>query len=161
MEHEIINCKEKTLVGHSIKTSIAENKTQALWQGFMPIRKSIKNMIDGIYYSVEVYHDDIKFSEFTPQTQFQKWACVEVKSIDTIPDGMATISIPEGLYAVFTHLGPTTEFYKTHNFIFQEWLPKSEYELDNRPHFEVMDEQYLGPMHPDSEEKVWVPIKES
>jgi AraC family transcriptional regulator len=146
-------------VGQSITTTVAANETQPLWQGFMSRRKEIQGIIDGVYYSVEVYHEKVSFGDFTPETKFDKWACVEVESVDELPAGMGSIRIPTGLYAVFTHLGPTALFPHTLSMIYEQWLPASMYELDQRPHFEVMDKDYLGPTHPDSKEKVWVPIK--
>jgi len=72
---------------------------------------------------------------------------------------MDHLIIPGGLYAVFIHKGPVHIFYKTSQYIYGQWIPGSDYILDNRPHFEIMTEQYLGPDHPESEEEVWVPIK--
>ena len=39
-----------------------------------------------------------------------------------------------------------------------EWLPNSGYEIDNRPHFQVMGETYKNGS-PDSEEDFYVPLK--
>ena len=36
--------------------------------------------------------------------------------------------------------------------------PKSKYELDKRPHFALMGEEYKNE-DPDSEEELWFPIK--
>ena len=72
---------------------------------------------------------------------------------------MEAFVIQGGSYAVFIHKGATDTFHKTAEFIFSVWLPNSKYELDNRKHFEIMKENYLGPNNPDSEEEVWVPIK--
>ena len=43
-------------------------------------------------------------------------------------------------------------------YIFAEWLPKSDYLLDNRPHFEVLGEK-AKLNDPNSEEEIWVPIR--
>ncbi|MFM9945765.1 MAG: GyrI-like domain-containing protein, partial [Bacteroidia bacterium] len=42
--------------------------------------------------------------------------------------------------------------------IYGTWIPNSEYNLDNRPHFEILGEKYKN-NHPDSEEEIWIPIK--
>ncbi|MEP1984886.1 MAG: GyrI-like domain-containing protein, partial [Maribacter dokdonensis] len=39
-----------------------------------------------------------------------------------------------------------------------EWIPNSEYQLDGRPHFEVLGAKYKN-NDPNSEEEVWIPIK--
>ncbi|MCB0855813.1 MAG: GyrI-like domain-containing protein, partial [Bacteroidetes bacterium] len=43
-------------------------------------------------------------------------------------------------------------------YIFFECLPKSDYLLDNRPHFEVLGEK-AKLNDPNSEEEIWVPIR--
>jgi len=71
---------------------------------------------------------------------------------------MKTITSPEGLYAVFVHKGAASEGPKTYQYIFTTWLPASDYQLDNRPHFAIMGEKYKGE-DPGSEEELWIPIK--
>jgi AraC family transcriptional regulator len=88
-----------------------------------------------------------------------KWAAVKVAGESEIPDGMERLIIPEGKYAVFQHKGPMLKFIENIMHIFNEWLPNSEFELDNRPHFELLPANYHGPMDPNAEEEIWVPIK--
>jgi AraC family transcriptional regulator len=66
--------------------------------------------------------------------------------------------LSEGLYAVFIHKGPASQGEKTFRYIFNTWLPASDYLLDNRPHFEIMGEKYKNEDSL-SEEEVWIPIK--
>jgi AraC family transcriptional regulator len=42
--------------------------------------------------------------------------------------------------------------------MFREWLPASGYELDDRPHFEILGERYKN-NDPDSEEELWFPVR--
>ena len=67
-------------------------------------------------------------------------------------------TLKKGLYAVFIHKGTSAEFPKTFLYILGQWLPQSEYELDDRPHFEILGEKYKN-NDPSSEEEVWVPIR--
>ena len=97
--------------------------------------------------------------DFRPNTIFEKWAAIEVSQFDQIPDSMEKFILPEGNYAVFVHKGPVSTFDETAAYIYGSWLPKSNYQLDERPHFEIMGEKYFGPMDPNSEEEVWIPIK--
>jgi predicted transcriptional regulator YdeE len=43
------------------------------------------------------------------------------------------------------------------NYIYTEWLPASNYELDNRPQFEILGVKYKT-NDPNSEEEIWIPI---
>lgn len=157
MQPEIEILKEKKLAGKRIRMSLSGNKTGELWRNFMPTRREIKNNIGSELYSVEVY-DPQYFNNFNPETEFDKWAAIEVTDFDTVPNEMETITLPGGLYAVFLYKGPANEVPKTYQYIFGTWLQDSDFVLDNRPHFAVMNEKYKNE-DPDSEEELWIPIK--
>ena len=158
-EPRIIDLKQKKMLGMKITTSLAENKTRELWSKFKPRIKEIGNRVDSDFYSIQEYHEDLKFEMFSRHTQFVKWAAVQVTDFDDIPAGMDQLIIPGGIYAIFIHKGPVHTFHKTIQYIYGQWIPGSDYALDQRPQFEIMTEKYLGPDHPDSEEEVWIPIK--
>lgn len=156
---QIIEVDKRYLVGCCAVMSLADNKTPLLWQQFMPRKKEIQNTVGSELYSVQVYSQDLNMADFSPTTTFEKWAAVEVESHSNIPAGLEAFTLPAGLYAVFKHKGPASTFHETARYIFGQWLPQAAYQLDNRPHFEVMGEDYLGPTHPNAEEEVWIPIK--
>ena len=138
--------------------NLAENKTSELWRSFMPRRKEITNFLTTDLFSVQVYDQTLNFGDFNENTRFEKWAAVEVSDFESIPDRMESIILPEGLYAVFLHKGAASEGARTFRYIFGIWLPGSEYQLDNRPHFEILGEKYKND-DPASEEEVWIPVK--
>ena len=72
---------------------------------------------------------------------------------------MEKFTLEGGLYAVFDYKGlpGNPEIFQ---YIFTEWLPGSGYLLDNRPHFEVIGAKYKA-NSPESEEEIWIPIKNS
>jgi AraC family transcriptional regulator len=155
---EIVTLPEKKLVGKHIRTTLSNKNTYELWHSFMPRRKEIKNGLTKDLFSVEKYDDDTTFENFNENTEFEKWAAVEVRDFNSIPDGMESLILEGGLYAVFIHKGTAGSAQSTLNFIFGKWLPGSCYSADNRAHFEVMDEKY-NKDDPSSEEKIWIPIK--
>lgn len=156
MEPRIETLKEKRLAGMRATMSFANNRTRELWQRFMPRRGEIENRVGTDLYSLEIYPPGF-FEPFDEEAQFEKWAAVQVTDHDILPSEMKALTVPEGLYAVFLHQGPASEGPKTYGLIFQEWLPRSAYVLDDRPHFAVMGEEYKGE-DPDSEEELWIPI---
>jgi AraC family transcriptional regulator len=153
---EIIEVKEKILVGKSAKMSFVNNKTFELWRSFMPEKGKIQNQIPVNLFSVEVYPDNF-FRDFNPANEFDKWAAVEVSNLTEIPAGMDSLIIPQGLYGVFIHKGPASKGKDTYDYIFNRWLPVSDYSLDNRPHFALMDNRYKNESE-DSEEEIWIPV---
>lgn len=157
-ETKIVTLPEKKLVGKRIRTTLSNKNTYELWHSFMPRRKEIKNCLSKDLFSVEKYDDNTTFENFNENTEFEKWAAVEVSDFDSIPDGMESLILEGGLYAVFIHKGTAGSAQSILNFIFREWLPGSGYSADNRVHFEVMNEKY-NKDDPSSEEKICIPIK--
>lgn len=152
---EIIN--EKRLVGMRLKMSFANYKVGELWQTFMPRRKEITNSLTNDLISLVIYKSN-HFTDFRPTNEFERWATVEVSDFYNVPTNMETYVLPSGKYAVFLHKGDTKEFTKTFQYILGTWLPSSDYVLDNRPHFEVLGDNYKN-NDLNSEEEIWIPIK--
>lgn len=78
-------------------------------------------------------------------------------NFEQVPENMETFTLPGGLYAAFDYKGLNTDD-SIFQYIFGTWLPNSDYDLDDRPHFEVLGEQYRN-NDPASEEEIWIPIK--
>jgi AraC family transcriptional regulator len=158
-EPEIKILRETMLVGKKSRMSSAKNTTAALWEEFMPLRRQIKHRLDAALYSVEVYEDVDFFRNFDPEREFEKWAAVRVSTFASLPAELETLLIPPGLYAVFTYQGKASEASGMYRYIYSTWIPGSGYTLDQRPHFALMGSKYRGE-HPDSEEELWIPVKE-
>lgn len=156
---ELKEIKAKKLLGISLHTSLADDKTGILWQKFMKQKNSIQHKKSEDLYSVQVYDEGFIAGQFNSQSIYEKWAAVEVEDNSEVKDDLKGLHLPGGLYAVFTHVGSAKEFSDTSKFIFEKWIPKSSYVLDDRPHFEVLGEDYKGPDHPESIEKIWIPVK--
>lgn len=157
MQPQIKTLTSKKLIGQNITMSFANNKTFELWRQFMPRRKEIINSVSSDLFSIQVFDESFSFKNFNPNAPFQKWAAVEVSQFDFIPDEMETYTLHEGLYAVFNYKGLSSNP-QIFQYIYGVWIPNSEYELDQRPHFEVLGEKYKN-NDPDSEEEIWIPIK--
>jgi AraC family transcriptional regulator len=152
---KIVELKEMKLIGISMVMSLLDNKTSLLWKTLMPKRHEIKNNLNQDLISLQVY-DANYFSNFNPKNEFVKWACVEVESYENIPDGMQTLTLNSGTYAVFNYKGLSTDK-RIFEYIFGTWLPQSNYALDHRPHFEILGKKYKN-NDPNSEEEIWIPI---
>jgi AraC family transcriptional regulator len=148
---------EKKLIGKYIQTSFANDRTVELWKNFMPRRKEILNNLSADLLSLQIY-DKSFFEHFNPHTTFEKWALVEVSDFDTIPENMKAFTLQGGLYAVFLHKNATSTPEKTFGYIYGTWIPNAEYELDDRPHFEVLGAKYKN-NDESSEEEIWIPIR--
>ncbi len=145
-----------SLVGVHQTMSLAENRTASLWQTFMPQLKELASRVGADLYSLQQYPVDY-FNSFDPTRSFEKWAAVAVSSVDPIPAGMDTLRL-NGTYAIFDFQGTPAEFGNAIQYILSIWLPPSDYQLDDRPHFELLGEKYKR-NDPLSEEEIWIPIR--
>ncbi len=136
--------------------SFTEDKTADLWKRFMEERNSIQNSIGSNLYSINCYPAQY-FSNFNPETTFDKWAAIEVSDYTQMPNHLHKFILPGGLYTVFIHKGFSND-HSIFQYIFRQWLPNSKkYALDSRPHFEILGEKYKN-NSPDSEEEIWIPV---
>lgn len=152
---ETIN--EKKLVGKRMTMSYADYSIGELWGSFMPRRKEITNNLTNDLISLVVYAPN-HFINFKPTNQFERWATVEVENFNKVPEEMETYNLSSGLYAVFNYKGMSSGAAAFFQYIYSEWVPNSEYILDDRPHFEVLGEKYKN-NDPSSEEEICIPIK--
>ena len=156
MTPKIESIQSKLLVGIRVKTTLTTDNPVVYWKPFKMGLSEIENAITDKFYSVQIM--DKMDGPFTPDTTFEKWAAAEVSHLGNVPNGMETLRLPEGKYAIFTHKGTPASFPQTMQYIFGEWIPNSEYKVDNRPHFEVMDKDYRIDDE-NAEELVYVPIR--
>lgn len=157
MEYRIEELKPKILVGKKLRMSFAQNTTAQLWKSFMMQRGEIAHVIGSDLYSMQIY-PSVFFNSLDPFREFEKWAAIEVSEAQGLPDGMEQYTLPPGPYAVFFYKGSSAEGAAVFEYILGTWLPASLYELDDRPHFEVLGSNYKN-NDPSSEEEIWIPVK--
>lgn len=104
----------------------------------MQQRKYIKNNVTQDIYDIRFFGSDY-YLNFNPSNSFEKWVAVEVFDHTNIPSGIQNFILKASNYAVFTfNLNKGSQ--NCFEYIFTKWLPNSEYNLDNRPHFDILTE---------------------
>ncbi|QNK63487.1 GyrI-like domain-containing protein [Pedobacter sp. PAMC26386] len=156
MDPRIEISEEKKLTGKRLTMSYADYRAAELWKNFMPRKKEIANNLSNDLISMVIYKPT-HFKDFKPTNEFERWATIEVSDFNNIPDGFDFFNLPKGLYAVFNYIGLNTDT-SIFQYIFGTWLPNSIYELEDRPHFEVLGDKYKN-NDPTSEEEIWIPIR--
>lgn len=154
MKPRIETQNKQLLVGMCTEMSFVDNKTVQIWKAFRSRIKDVQNRTSEDFISLQVYPKGY-FDVFNPAATYVKWACVAVSNAEAITVEMRSLILPKGLYAVFYHKGLDTSFFQ---YIYGEWLPQSEYDLDDRPHFEVLGPNYKN-SDTNAEEEIWIPIK--
>ena len=146
----------KKLVGSNLRMSRISGSPQVAWQKFMPLRHKIIDAVSTDLISLHDYPQGY-FEKFDPTKEFEYWALQEVKDHNNLPEGLTPFTLESGDYAVFLHRGSSADM-SLFQYIFGEWIPSSEYNIDHRPHFEVLGQRYKQG-DPISEEEIYIPIK--
>lgn len=157
MKPKITTLSEKKLIGCKQNMNYVAYNPVPLWQRFMPRKKEITNTVSTDLFSVQLFNDGF-WENFNPNTDFEKWAAIEVADFSAVPTEMETLVIPGGWYAVFDYKGDASGAPVFFESIFSTWFPNSSYVVDNRPHFEILGEKYKK-NDPNSEEGIWIPIR--
>lgn len=153
---ELRHFEGKQVVGLTGIMSYANYQPQLLWQYFMPRRNEIKNYEGEALYSIQALSSDF-FSPFIPTREFQKWAARPVTEVESIPEGMVSLYIEPGMYAVFVYKGDGSDAPAFFQNIFEHELPSRNLKLDDRLHFEILGNKYQR-NDVNSEEEVWIPV---
>jgi AraC family transcriptional regulator len=157
IEPKLTTIPVKKIVGVWAKMSLLNNRTPFIWKTFMSRRSEVSNAAGTTLINLRNYPLSYDFNKVDLSAEFDKWAGIEVSDHDHVPEGMSAFTIPPGLYAVFHYKGSSGDE-GIYRYIYGEWLPKSGYEIDSRPHFEMLGEKYKN-NDPASEEDLWIPLK--
>ena len=140
----------------SYYTMSTANEIPKLWDDFIPAINNIEHKIGNHCYGVCDMPKDLPEG-----SDFRYTACVEIeKKSKSIHEGMVVQIIPANDYVVFTHKGPISKINKTYDYIYKEWLPKSEYSTKPFIDFEFYGEKFNSenPMDENSEVDIFVTL---
>ncbi len=143
------------IVGEKVSNSIQHDITFDLWKNFIPKINQIPNRVGDHFVSMQHYDKDF-FQQFSTERSFEKWAAVQVSELPNTDSTFLHYTIPEGFYAVFTRDG-SLESRQVFYHMYTIWLNNSCYEIDNRPHFEILDKDYK--VNENEKEEVFIPIR--
>lgn len=156
LQPSIVDISVKIIAGIKMEMTLSENRTGELWQKFMPLKNTIPHSVGLDLVSMANYPSDF-FSAFNPTALFTKIAGVEVSQTNMENMRYECFEIPAGQYAMFLYKGLNTDP-SIFQYIFNDWIPKSDYVVAHRPHFEILGKGYKN-NDPNSEEEIWIPIE--
>ena len=157
MKYEIVEIKEKTLVG--LKARIKEEKTahDTIWNLWKDLysEKGVKNVKDrkngnlmGVYYN---YSNENGF-EYDCLT-----GCEVKNKIDEIPEDMTRLEIPEGKYAKFVIFGDPVK--AVGEFWYKFWEEFGKEKSDIRNYTYDFEEYIAGNDYENMEIHIYISIK--
>lgn len=87
------------------------------------------------------------------------YIAVVVDKIEHVPIHFTAKTIPAQRYYKFRHKGLANEVGHTYRYIYEEWLPSTEYKLPGYFNFEYYGEEYLGPYNKSSISDIYIPVE--
>lgn len=157
-EPKIIQKEEFLLAGIRKHTSNGFQVIGESWQELKANMDQIKRTDSHIMYGFEDYSEDF----CREPLQFYYMAAVEIDRDTTVPENMYVKKVPQSLYAVFSVNGNNEngEIYKAFQYIYNVWLPHSEYCLSDElcADFEYYDERW-NCQSPASQIDIYIPIQ--
>jgi predicted transcriptional regulator YdeE/DNA-binding transcriptional MerR regulator len=128
MEPKIISKPAFKAVGLSYVGKNQADEIPKLWDNFNPryneINASDNSCCYGLCFSTPI---DVANLETLEPGVFEYVAALEVANDKEVPDGMVYREIPAYKYVVFTHHGKLDKLGETYKYIYETWLPQSEY----------------------------------
>jgi AraC family transcriptional regulator len=125
-----------------------------MWTTWQEKASGAHLMIQTKSYGIEFYTQ-----EFFEDRKWFYMACKEVKDLSYVPITIVGKSIPAHKYLVFSCRGGVAEIVNTLQSAYHEWLPSSGYVVEERFDFELYDERFKGPNHPETVIDLYVPIR--
>lgn len=152
---DIVDLDEKILTGISffIRDNVKISSLAKEWGQFMNELHTIKDyMIEERFYQVQFW------SENQDLGGLYFFIGAQVKDVAYISPPFVIKTIPKGKYLKFIHKGLANKVGYTYRYIYNEFLPETEYRLSQPFNFEYYGEKCLGPDNEQSESEIYIPI---
>lgn len=150
---ELVELGSFLLVGLSIPVHSSPMVTDT-WAKFMAESDSIPNRTTpDWFYQFSFWPEKYEMEGFFVMPS------VEVSSLQEIPSLFVGKTIPAARYLRFIHYGLSNRVDQTYQFIYETYLPQSNYQLTKPYNFEFYGAGFKGPDNPDSETEIYIPIE--
>ncbi|MFW5713879.1 MAG: GyrI-like domain-containing protein [Brevefilum sp.] len=156
MEPKIITKPGFTVVGLRYFGKNESNEIPELWTKFNQRMKQLgrlKNETGEAAIGLCITPDEEPL-----EGAFEYVAGLPVTEVEDVPQDFVVRHVPDHKYAVFAHKGDMAGLKKTYEYIYETWLPQSNYELAQKMDFEYYNEDFKD-FAPDSVFYIYIPIK--
>ena len=152
---DLVELKEKKLVGISyFIRKLKGLDLSAQWNDFIKMVPLITNKINPEYYYQVQY-----WSENQELEGMHFFIGVEVQDIKAVNPQFVIKIIPQGTYLKFIHKGLSRNVGYTYRYIYNEFLPDTDYKLSMPFNFEYYGEKCLSPYKEESESELFIPVQ--
>lgn len=154
-EPKLVNLKDMKLVGIPFYYNLSmKNDLSDPWSLLMQNLSLIPHIQKPErYYQMQYWFPN----QDSDSTYF--FIAVEVGKIESIPIQFIAKTIPAGTYLKFRHKGRSNKVGYTYQYIYEEWLPNSDYRLSEHFNFEYYGEECLDPYDEESVSDIYIPLQ--
>lgn len=157
MEPKYVEKDEMLIVGIEGRVSPGDGRLASLWNELDARKNEIKSIVNpNISIGFEDYTKD--FVEYDDNIEFVHLCAFEVNDLNNIPKGMVGKRIPQGKYAKFVHMGPSSQCCETFTYIYGTWLPNTESNMRSFDYYTV-DESKNTQSKISSPTEIFIPLK--
>ena len=153
-EPEIVELDKISLVG--MLTLVREDFSviTRLWYRFHEIFHQIENRIQPEKFIQLSYID-----ETSDLKRFFCMVAVESQTLECVEGMFIGKTLPPARYLRFIHKGRSDQVELTYKYIYETYLPKSEYKLTLPYEFEYYGDHFCGPENEESESEIYIPLE--
>ncbi len=154
IEPDIVELDSIRLVGPTALVSGSTSIITELWAKFSIDVGMIHNrIIPERFYQVAFWPQNYDLNGFFVM------CAVEVSDLDRICINLVGKSLPPAKYLRFIHKGLACNVGLTYRYIYETWLPQSDYKLSLDYNFEYYGKNHFGPDSEESESEIYIPIE--
>ncbi|MBH9396722.1 effector binding domain-containing protein [Pseudomonas aeruginosa] len=150
MHSRIVERPAFSVVGMEYIGNAQDDSIGQLWERFIPREHEIAGKHDpDVSYGICAQR---------PNGEFHYGAGFEVQEGWPVPDGMVRFVVPAQKYAVFTHKGTAPQIAESFQAIYSHLLAERGLEPKAGVDFEHYDQRFRGPLDPNSQVDLYIPI---
>ena len=154
-EPELVTVDSILLVGIPFYYDLKwKNDLSLQWEIFLNNISLIPDrIVPEKYYQLQYW-----FHDQDPDSIFF-FIAAEVTSINEIPIQLTAKILPKQQYLKFYHKGFSNKIGYTYQYIYEKWLPETEYKLPYLYNFEHYGKEHKGPYNEESISEIYIPVK--
>ena len=116
------------------------------------------SLIENRFFPERYYQLQYWFADQEPDI-FYFFVAVQVEKISEIPIQLTAKTVPKQKYLKFRHKGKSNTVGLTYHYIYNTYLPETDFNLPYLYNFEFYGDGFLGPYNDDSVSEIYIPYE--
>jgi AraC family transcriptional regulator len=153
-EPELIGMGKISFVGLTATISTDYSEIGRMWAILSEEKESIsRRLLPERFWQLGYWSDD------TPEGDFICMAALEARDLEDVPMRFIGKTVPASRYLKFIHRGISSRVGETYRFIYEKYLPGTSHRLTLPYNLEFYGPGCRGPMDPESESEIYIPVE--